>query len=145
MLYPMPWFANRRKLLLAGFVLTLHAYNVYLVLAAAAITAIWGFILYFMKRTMNQAWRIALIVTAVLAGLQALFGIILVASGLKPGGGANLYYLHYVYGAIVALGLPIAVTYTTSGKNQRRDLLIFSLAALILLAAGIRAFMTGPQ
>jgi heme A synthase len=79
-----------------------------------------------------------------LAALQALFGIIMVASGLKPGGGTDLYYLHYVYGSIVALGIPVALTYTTSGKDKRKDLLIFSIAALIMLAAGVRALMTGP-
>jgi heme A synthase len=129
---------------LVGFVLFLHSYNVYLVLAASAITGIWGLVLFFMKKTMNQAWLIALKVTAVLAALQAVFGIIMVASGLKPGGGTDLYYLHYVYGSIVALGIPVALTYTTSGKDKRKDLLIFSIAALIMLAAGVRAFMTGP-
>jgi hypothetical protein len=41
--------------------------------------------------------------------------------------------------------MPIAITYATSGKNPRRDVLIFSIAALILVAAAIRALMTGPQ
>lgn len=129
---------------MVGFVLFLHSYNVYLVLAAAAITGIWGLVLFFMKKAMNQAWLLALKITAGLAALQALFGIIMVASGLKPGGGTDLYYLHYVYGSIVALGIPVALTYTTSGKDKRKDLLIFSIAALIMLAAGVRAFMTGP-
>ena len=127
-----------------GFVLFLHSYNVYLVLAAAAITGIWGLVLFFLKKDMNRAWLLALKITAGLAALQALFGIIMVASGLKPGGGTDLYYLHYVYGSIVALGIPVALTYTTSGKDKRKDLLIFSIAALIMLAAGVRAFMTGP-
>jgi hypothetical protein len=44
----------------------------------------------------------------------------------------------------VALAIPVALTYTTSGKNPRRDMLIFSIAAIILAAAGVRAWMTGP-
>ena len=126
-------------------ILTLHSYNVYLVIAAAAITGIWGLILFFTKRTMNPSWRISLIVTAALSLLQGLFGVIMVIMGLKPGTGTGLYYLHYVYGGIVALGLPIALTYATSGKNPRRDVLIFSIAALIIAAAGVRAWMTGPH
>lgn len=92
-----------------------------------------------------KAWRIALIVTAVDALLQALLGIALLLLGQRPGTGTGLYYLHYVYGAIVALAIPVAVTYATSGKHVRRDLLIFSLAALILVAAGVRGLMTGPH
>ncbi len=123
----------------------LHFYNMVLVLASGAVTGIWGFILFFMKRPINRPWRISLIVTAVIALLQALLGIILVLLGQKPGTGTGLFYLHYIYGAIVALIIPIAITYATGGKNQRRDLLIFSIAALILVAAAIRALMTGPQ
>ena len=86
-----------------------------------------------------------MIVAAVVAALQALLGIILVLLGQKPGNGTGLYYLHYVYGAIVVLVIPIAVTYATGGKNQRRDVLIFSIAALILVAAALRALTTGLQ
>ena len=123
----------------------IHFLNVVLVLASGAVTGIWGLILFFMKKPINRPWRISLIVTAVIAALQAVLGITLVLLGQKPGTGTGLYYLHYVYGAIVVLAIPIAITYATGGKNQRRDLLIFSIAALILVAAAIRALMTGPQ
>ncbi len=123
----------------------LHFYNMVLVLASGAVAGIWGLVLFFMKKSMNRPWRISLIVAAVIAALQAVLGIGLVLLGQKPGTGTGLYYLHYVYGAIVALVIPIAITYATGGKNQRRDLLIFSIAALILVAAAVRALMTGPQ
>lgn len=136
---------------MAGFVLILHSYNVYLVLAAGLITAIWGFILYFRSgkekkmEGIPRSWNILLRVTAALALLQGLFGVIMVTLGLKPGTGTGLYYLHYVYGGIVALVIPLAyLSYTTGGKNPRRDVLIYSIALLILVAAGVRAFMTGP-
>jgi heme A synthase len=123
----------------------LHFYNMVLVLASGTVTGIWGLILFFMKKPINRPWRISLTATAVIAALQAVLGITLVFLGQKPGTGTGLFYLHYVYGAIVVLAIPIAITYATGGKNQRRDLLIFSIAALILVAAAIRALMTGPQ
>ena len=123
----------------------IHFLNVILVLASGAVTGIWGLIIFFMKKPINRPWRISLTVTAVVAALQAVLGITLVLLGQKPGTGTGLYYLHYVYGAIVVLAIPIAITYATGGKNQRRDILIFSIAALILVAAAIRALMTGPQ
>ncbi|TMC21185.1 MAG: hypothetical protein E6J34_10420 [Chloroflexi bacterium] len=129
---------------------TLHLYNVYLVLTSAAITGIWGLVLFFTRKEMSaipKSWRIMLIVVGLLGVLQALFGIIMALSGLKPGGGhdPDHYYLHYVYGGIVALGLPVAMTYATSGKQPRRDVLIYSIALLIMAAAAVRAFMTGAS
>ncbi|HXR64405.1 MAG TPA: hypothetical protein VN729_00665 [Ktedonobacteraceae bacterium] len=145
-------------------VLNLHLYNMILVLATSTITGIWGLILYFRwpkkktggeakeiaatpekvadqpKETLNQPWKIALIVTAIDGLLQGLLGVILVLLGQKPGGG-SLYYLHYVYGAIVLLAIPVAYTYAS--KDMRRTVLILSLAALIIAAAGARAMMTG--
>ena len=124
----------------------LHYLNMILVLATGTISFVWGFILFFMKKAMNRPWRISLIVTGIVAALQALLGITLVLLGQKPGHpGDSLFYLHYVYGAIVVLAIPVAVTYATSGKNPRRDVLIFSIGALVLVAAAVRALMTGPQ
>ncbi|MDQ6661556.1 MAG: hypothetical protein M3Z24_11385 [Chloroflexota bacterium] len=127
-----------------GVLLQLHYFNLFLVLGASLIASIWGFILYFTTKTMNQSWRIALYVTAIAAALQGVFGILMLALGGKPSTGTGIYYLHYVYGAIALLSLPIAITYATAGKNPRRDVLIYSLAALIVFAAGFRGWMTGP-
>jgi hypothetical protein len=126
------------------FVLTLHNYNVFLVLIAATVVGVWGLVLYFTKKAMIKLWRYLLWLTAILGAVQGLLGLTLIAMGRKPGTGTGLYYLHYVYGGIVALAIPIALTYTTNGKNLRRDLLVFSIAALVLAAAGVRAWMTGP-
>jgi heme A synthase len=131
---------------MANFIAQLHYFNLFLVLAASLVAGIWGLVLFFMKKTTTiyRPWRITLIFTAIVALLQGVFGILLVLLGQKPGTGTDLYYLHYVYGGIVALAIPVALTYATSGKNVRRDVLVFSLAALVLFAAGFRAWMTGP-
>jgi heme A synthase len=121
----------------------LHFFNMFLVLASGTISGIWGLILFFTKKTFNRPWRTTLIITAIVAALQALLGIILVLLGQRPGTGTGLYYLHYVYGAIVVLAIPVAITYATGSKNQRRDILIFSIASLILVAAALRALTTG--
>lgn len=131
---------------MADFIAQLHYFNLFLVLAASLVAGIWGLALFFMKRTRTiyRPWRITVVITAILALLQGIFGVTLVLLGQKPGTGTGLYYLHYVYGGIVALAIPVALTYATSGKNPRRDVLIFSIAALVLFAAGFRAWMTGP-
>ena len=126
-------------------IIELHYLNLFLILALGLITGIWGLVLYFMKKTtISGPWRIALIITAADGLLQGIFGVTLLLLGQRPGTGTDLYYLHYVYGGIVALVIPVALTYATGGKKPRRDILIFSIAALILFAAGFRAWMTGP-
>lgn len=130
---------------MVDFIANIHYINVFFVLTAAVVTGIWGLILYFRKRTPTRPWNIALVITAILGALQGVLGVTLVALGQRPGTGQDLYYLHYVYGGIVALAVPVALTYTTSGKNPRRDMLIFSIAVLIMAAAGVRGWMTGPH
>ncbi|HET8844808.1 MAG TPA: hypothetical protein VFN35_25270 [Ktedonobacteraceae bacterium] len=120
---------------------SLHLYNMVLVLTSSVITGIWGLILYFRKKeVIPPSWKISLIVTAIIGLLQALLGGTLVLMGERAPGGNN-YWLHYVYGAIVALAIPVAYTYTS--KKIRITILILSLAALIIAAAGTRGMMTG--
>lgn len=133
--------------IMVDIVSNLHFFNMVLVLASGTITGVWGLILFFMKKqTIIRPWRISLIFTAVVSLLQALLGIILLLLGQRPGPpGDSLFYLHFVYGGIVALAIPVAVTYATGGKQPRRDLLIYSLISLVLVAAAVRALMTGPS
>ena len=131
---------------MVDFISNLHFFNAILILIAGTVTGVWGLILFFMKKqTIIRPWRIALIFTGIVGFLQALFGIILVLLGQHPGSGTGLYYLHFVYGGIVALALPVAVTYATGGKKPRRDMLLFSIISLVLVAAALRAFFTGPH
>lgn len=126
-------------------VLALHTFNVYLVFLSALVAAIWGFILYFKKLSATRAWHISLFVALGFGLLQGLLGITMVAVGLKPGGGVGDYYLHYVYGGIVALGLPLVwISFTTNGKNKRLDVLAYSIGALLIAIVAVRAWMTGP-
>ena len=127
------------------FILTLHQYNVYLIIISATIAGILGMVLYFTKRPVLRTWRIMLIITLVLGLLQAVFGLTMIAMGQKPGGGTGLYYLHYVYGGIVALGVPLVwLSFTTNGEDKRKDMLFYSIATLVMVAAAVRAWMTGP-
>ncbi|HLX58031.1 MAG TPA: hypothetical protein VKR83_13495 [Ktedonobacteraceae bacterium] len=131
---------------MVNFISNLHFYNVVLIFLSGTVTGIWGLILYFMKKqTIIRPWRYALIFTAIVGLLQAVLGIILLLLGQRPGTGTGLYYLHFVYGAIVALAIPVAVTYATGGKKPRRDILLFSIICLVLVAAAVRALMTGPH
>jgi heme A synthase len=131
---------------MVNFISNLHFFNAFLILVAGTVTGIWGLILFFMKKqTIIRPWRISLIFTAIVGLLQALFGIILLLEGQHPGTGTGLFYLHFVYGGIVALAIPVAVTYATGGKNPRRDILLFSIISLVLVAAALRALTTGPH
>jgi hypothetical protein len=145
-----PLAAGGKKLVTGGHtlldvILTLHRYNVYLILIAATIAGIFGIVLYITKKPVIRQWSILLIITLVLGMLQAVFGLLLVALGQKPGGGTGLYYLHYVYGGIVALGIPLVwLSFTTNGNDRRKDMLFYSIATLVVVAAAIRAWLTGP-
>ncbi|HEX6776754.1 MAG TPA: hypothetical protein VF099_01060 [Ktedonobacterales bacterium] len=87
----------------------------------------------------RSLFRSALYITGYLALFQAILGGILVLMGGRP-----TDQLHYVYGLVVLLAVPVASVYA-SGKREhaRRDLIIFVIAALIVAAAAVRAFMTG--
>jgi heme A synthase len=116
----------------------------FLVLAVSSVTGCWGLVLFFQKKaSINQPWKIALIATTAIGLLQGLLGVTLVLFGARPGTGTGLYYLHYVYGAIVVFAIPVAYTYAS--KNIRTTILVLSIAALVIAAAGVRAMMTGPS
>jgi heme A synthase len=128
--------------IMIAFVANLHFLTMFLVLATSTVTGIWGLVLFFQKReTIVRPWKIALIVTAIVGLLQGLLGVTLVLLGQRPGSGTGLYYLHYVYGAIVVFAIPVAYTYAS--KKIRTTILILSIAALVIAAAGARAMMTG--
>ena len=120
-----------------SFIHALHTNLVPLIWLFGGLSTIWGIVLLIRKRGMDRAMRLLLGVTAGLGVVQALLGGILWLSGARP-----LDPLHYVYGLLVLAALPVAYTYVDN-KSARRDMVIFTIAAFVVVAAAVRAFMTG--
>lgn len=126
------------------FILTLHRYTPYVIVLVALVAAIWGLVIYLKHQEVKKGWRNLLIALVAFGVLQGLLGLTMVLTGKKPGGGGGPDYLHYVYGGIVALGLPLVwLSFTTNGKQPRKDIAIYSLATFILVLVALRAWMTG--
>lgn len=91
------------------------------------------------KPAISPLFRSAIRVTGYLALFQAVLGGILFLMGGRP-----TDQLHYVYGLVVLLAVPVASVYATGKREHaRRDLIILLIGALVVAAAAVRAFMTG--
>jgi hypothetical protein len=142
---------------MAGFILGVHNLDVWLILAAAAVALVAGLAWLALTRrassttgadgaitadpTVNltaRIFRYALLVCAGLGVLQALLGGLLLLFGDRPRDN-----LHFVYGLIVALAVPVAFAYSDQ-RQVRRDIIIMTIAAAAILGAAVRAWMTGP-
>ena len=113
------------------------------ILAAGGITLIWGIITWIVARGSGggagvlRAFRVLLTITAALGVIQAILGGLMYLQGARPGDG-----LHYVYGGIVLLAIPVAYVYSDQAQ-VRRDIIIMAIAIVAVIGAAIRALMTG--
>lgn len=131
--------------------LSLHFIMVPLILAAGALTLIAGITLLALRRgqgdgatpttgaasLFTRIFRIGLWVTAGFGVVQTIFGGLLFLTGARPD-----VALHFVYGALVLLAIPIAYVYSDQ-KRVRRDLIIMVIAVVVVIGAAVRALMTG--
>lgn len=116
------------------------------ILAAGGITLLWGTVVLVLARGRSagqgsggalRAFRALLIITAALGLIQAILGGLMYLQGARPGDG-----LHYVYGGIVLLAIPVAYVYSDQ-QQVRRDIIIMVIAIVAVIGAAIRAMMTG--
>jgi hypothetical protein len=153
-----------------SFILNLHQFMVWLILLGAAVALVLGVAWLYLTGAfaelarrmrsgqapailspaperatpelvaqVRQFFRYALAVVAGLGVLQALLG-----------GSLVLFFrcqpresLHYVYGLIVLLAIPVAFAYSDQAQ-VRRDVIIMTIAVVAILGAALRAFATGP-
>jgi heme A synthase len=99
--------------------------------------AIWAVLSFFRKEGASPSFRSALLVTELVLLLQGGVGAFLVLTGRQPRQG-----LHFVYGILAAVVIPVAYGYTASAA-RRREPLIWMLALLALAGLVIRALTTG--
>lgn len=110
-----------------------------LVLYFIALTA-WGLFLYFRGQGPNGSYNGALVIGVGLAVVQALSGLLLVATGHHPKDG-----LHWLYGFVVVLTLPVVYrAWVQKSSNDKRASLFYALAcALVVVIALVRSKATG--
>lgn len=89
------------------------------------------------KQAPSGSYRATLVLTEGLFIVQGLVGIAMFLSGARPHDP-----LHWLYGPLLVIVLPIAASYLT-GRETRRQALVFGIAALFMFGLAIRAYMTG--
>jgi hypothetical protein len=129
--------------------LSLHNLNAWLVEIVGGLTLIVGIVWLVLYRgkaveasdpvdQVRRVFRYGLIATFALGALQAILGGLLYLMGEHPGN-----VLHFVYGLLVLVLIPVLWVYSDQNR-VRRDVIIMTIAVLLVVAAGLRAFMTGP-
>jgi heme A synthase len=99
--------------------------------------ALWSAFLYLRKQVPSGSYRATLVLTEGLFIVQGLVGIAMFFQGARPHD-----QLHWLYGPLLVIVLPIAASYL-SGRESRREALVYGLATLFMFGLAIRAYMTG--
>jgi hypothetical protein len=101
------------------------------------IVGVWGIVSYFRRTEVSGSYRGALIIGEGMLILEAVFGLALFASGHRPPDN-----LHFLYGALTPVVLPLSLT--VAGTRPTRQVpLIYGVAALLIVGLAIRAIVTG--
>ena len=98
---------------------------------------VWGLFAYFRKTPSSGGFRATLVLTEVLFITQGLVGVLMFANGRRPHDN-----LHWLYGVLLVIVLPIAMSYV-SGRDPRREPLVYGIAGLFMAGLSIRALTTG--
>ncbi|MEO8477006.1 MAG: hypothetical protein ABI572_08145 [Actinomycetota bacterium] len=121
-----------------------HTFVGFAVVAIFAIGWLWGLGAWITKRGTGNPFWWWLTVAQVVAGLQALIGIVLLAMGRRPG-----TPLHFVYGFGPLLVLGIAHVVAREGMTSKpggeamKPWVPFAWAAFICFGLALRGLMTG--
>ena len=100
------------------------------------LVGLWGLFLAVRRAPFNSAFQGALIISLVLAVVQALVGVILLATGLRPRDD-----LHYLYGLSLIVALPLLQQLIAQRKISRP--LAYGIGSLFMMGLAIRAITTG--
>jgi hypothetical protein len=106
------------------------------IVAINVAVGIWGLLTWRRARPVAPLLSQMLALSHTLVFLQSAFGLYLLAGGYRAP-----MELHYVYGLLPAAA--VLFGYSARTADGRRNLLQFSIIALVIAALATRAFMTG--
>jgi len=121
-----------------------HKFVGFVVVSVFAVGWIWGLGAALARRDPGEKFWVWLSVAQVLAGLQAIIGLVLLALGKRP-----TVWLHYVYGfgpiviLVIAHSLARDLDRTEPGQRPLATWVPFAAAAFICFGLTLRALMTG--
>jgi CDP-diglyceride synthetase len=116
-----------------------HAGLANAVLIFCVIMAIWGSWRFLRKQGLNGSYWGALVIAELLVLVQGVLGAFLWFSGQRPAQG-----IHIMYGIVSALAVPVVYFYT-KGREERPEMLMYSVAFLVLIGLILRAMVTATQ
>ena len=112
----------------------IHLWLGVLVIAINLIAAVWGFLVWKRLLPANKVYAQVLAASQTVIVGQAIIGLLLLSQNLRAA-----QQLHYVYGLLPAAMVIFA--YSARGRDQQRNILIFSIAALLAAGLSARALM----
>jgi hypothetical protein len=115
----------------------IHARLANTALLFCALMAIWGFWRFFRRQDLGSSYWGAAIVAEILLLVQGALGVILWFSGARPPRS-----VHWLYGAALALAIPLVFSYT-KGRRERPEMLMYAVTFLIMVGLVLRAMATG--
>jgi hypothetical protein len=131
----------------------LHRYIGFAVVGVFAIGWLWGLAAWIARRGPGAAYWVWLPIAQVVAGLQAVFGIVLLILGRSVEAGGTLGgLLHYIYGLLPLLLFVVAHVIARAGNASMlgfsEERLVapwvpFAWASFICFGLTLRALMTG--
>ncbi len=101
-----------------------------------AIAALWGLLSALRRYGVDGNYWGILVIAVILTMVQALLGGLMVVGGERPALG-----VHFLYGALTVLALPIYYL-ISKGRDDRRAAVIYSLICLFMFAMSLRAIAT---
>ena len=122
-----------------ALVLQVHSRLPYVLMGYMAAMTVWGLWLYFRRRPLNPGYFYGLSLGVLLIAAQALLGLTLLLSGLRA-----VQLIHYLYGAVALLALPLTVLYLRS-TGWQRGMLIVGLVCAVIIGLVWRGMATALQ
>ena len=122
-----------------NLVLSLHRGLFFAGLVLAIVIGGWGLVMFFRRLAPTGGFNSALIVTEALFIIQGLVGVTLFLGGRRPHDA-----LHWLYGVLLVIVIPIAMTYggSSAERGERRQSLVYGIAGLFMAGLAIRALTT---
>lgn len=101
-----------------------------------SILALWGFWRFFRRQGVSPAFWGAAAVVEILILVQGALGLYLWIAGARPARS-----VHWLYGAALALAVPLVYS-LTRGRQERPEMLMYAVAFLVMVFLVLRGMVT---